>query len=142
MLQGPTLGVSLPGRDVRPAVLEDLPACRALGTDVLGEHRINELRGALDKGSATVVEHAGRITGYSTGIGFFRHAAARHNLDLAALIGAAPQISGPGLLLPSRHAELLRWCLQHGLRVVQPMTLMSLGEYSEPRGAFLPSIVY
>jgi len=49
MLQGAALGVSLPGRDVRPALLEDLPACRALGTDVLGEHRINELRGALDR---------------------------------------------------------------------------------------------
>ena len=30
----------------------------------------------------------------------------------------------------------------HGLRIVQPMTLMSLGEYREPQGAFLPSILY
>jgi hypothetical protein len=26
--------------------------------------------------------------------------------------------------------------------VVQPLTLMSLGLYNEPRGAFLPSIIY
>jgi hypothetical protein len=26
--------------------------------------------------------------------------------------------------------------------VVQPMTLMSLGLYNEPQGAFLPSILY
>jgi len=45
-------------------------------------------------------------------------------------------------LLPTRNGELMRWCLDHGLRVVQPMTLMSLGMYNEPRGAFMPSILY
>ena len=29
-----------------------------------------------------------------------------------------------------------------GLRVVQPMTLMSMGLYNEPKGAFLPSVLY
>jgi hypothetical protein len=28
------------------------------------------------------------------------------------------------------------------LRVVQPMTLMSVGPYQEPQGAFLPSVLY
>jgi hypothetical protein len=28
------------------------------------------------------------------------------------------------------------------LRVVQPMTLMSVGLYNEPRGAFMPSVLY
>jgi hypothetical protein len=37
---------------------------------------------------------------------------------------------------------VFRWCLEHGLRIKQPMTLMSIGLYNEPRGAFLPSIVY
>jgi hypothetical protein len=37
---------------------------------------------------------------------------------------------------------VFRWCLEHGLRIVQPMTLMSIGLYNEPQGAFLPSIVY
>jgi hypothetical protein len=32
--------------------------------------------------------------------------------------------------------------LEHGLRIVQPMTLMSIGLYNEPQGVFLPSIVY
>jgi hypothetical protein len=32
--------------------------------------------------------------------------------------------------------------LGKGLRVVQPMTLMSTGLYNEPRGAFLPSVIY
>ena len=50
--------------------------------------------------------------------------------------------AGPGILVPSRNSELFRWCLANGLRVVQPMTLMSLGLYNEPQGAFLPSILY
>ena len=32
--------------------------------------------------------------------------------------------------------------VQHGLRVVEPMTLMTLGLYNEPRGAYLCSIMY
>jgi hypothetical protein len=45
-------------------------------------------------------------------------------------------------MLPMRNSELLRWCLERGLRVIQPMTLMSRGFYQEPAGAFLPSILY
>jgi len=44
--------------------------------------------------------------------------------------------------LPTRNGELLRWCLANGLRIVQPNTLMTLGLYNEPRGAYLPSILY
>jgi hypothetical protein len=89
-----------------------------------------------------VVEYAGRITGYATMIGFFGHAVAEGNDDLKALIGAAPAFPGPGFLLPTRNSHMLRWCLAHGLRVVQPMTLMSTGLYNEPAGAWLPSILY
>jgi hypothetical protein len=91
---------------------------------------------------ASVVEHAGRITGYATTLGFFGHAVGETNSEIQALIGAAQTIAGPGFLLPIRNTELFRWCLQRGLRVTQPMTLMSLGLYNEPAGAFLPSVVY
>jgi hypothetical protein len=61
---------------------------------------------------------------------------------MKALIGAATVFQGPGFLLPTRNSDLLRWCLENGLRVVQPMTLMSIGLYNEPDGAFLPSVIY
>ena len=61
---------------------------------------------------------------------------------MKALVGAAQAFPGPGFLLPTRNSEVLRWCLEQGLRIVQPMTLMSLGLYNEPRGAFMPSILY
>jgi len=57
-------------------------------------------------------------------------------------LGAADEFAGSGFLLPTRNTELFRWCLNHGLRVVEPMTLMTVGLYNEPAGAFLPSITY
>jgi hypothetical protein len=36
----------------------------------------------------------------------------------------------------------MRWCLASGLRIVQQSTLMTTGLYSEPVGAWLPSIAY
>jgi hypothetical protein len=89
-----------------------------------------------------VAERSGRITGYATLIGFFGHAVAESNDDLKALIAAAPEIAGLGLLLPTRNSEVFRWCLSEGLRVTQPMTLMSQGLYNEPRRAFLPWIFF
>ncbi|HJU04246.1 MAG TPA: hypothetical protein VJ692_03775, partial [Nitrospiraceae bacterium] len=84
----------------------------------------------------------GRLTGYATLIGYFGHAVGESNEALKALIGAATVFHGPGFLLPTRNGELLRWCLEKGLRIVQPMTLMSRGLYNEPAGPFLPSILY
>ncbi len=74
-------------------------------------------------------------------VGFSGHAVAESNEALKALIGAAPEFAGPGFLLPTRNGELFRWCLEHGLRVVQQMTYMSLGQYDEPTAPYLPSIL-
>ena len=141
-LNGPPIGLALPGREVRPAAAADLEACDALCVRVHGHDRGHELRGAVEQGTASVVVRDGRITGYATAIAFFGHAVAETDEDLCALIAAAPSIEGPGFLLPSRWSETFRWCLAHGLRIVQPMTLTTKGLYSEPRGAWLPSILY
>lgn len=141
-MQGAPLGVQLPGYTVRPVTERDLDACNQVCTQVHGHDRRGELLDAIQQGAATLVEHGGRISGYATSIAFFGHAVGETNEALKALIGAAPEFAGPGFLLPTRNGELLRWCLDHGLRVVQPMTLMSIGLYNEPAGAFLPSVLY
>ena len=141
-MQGPPLSLRIPGYTVRPATARDLDACNQVCARVHGHERRGELRDALQQGSAVVVEHGTRITGYATPIAFFGHAVGETNEELKALIGAAPVFPGLGFLLPTRNAELFRWCLDHGLRVVQPMTLMTVGLYNEPAGAFLPSILY
>ncbi|HKO45270.1 MAG TPA: GNAT family N-acetyltransferase [Pyrinomonadaceae bacterium] len=141
-MQGPALGLEIPGHHVRPATKDDLDDCNRLCLRIHGFEREVELIDALNQGSATVVEREGRITGYTNGIGFLGYALGENNDDLKALIGAAKEFTGPGFLLPTRNSELMRWCLQQGLRVVMPMTLMSIGLYNEPRGAFLPSVIY
>jgi predicted N-acetyltransferase YhbS len=142
LLQGTALGIRFPAFDVRPAREVDLDCCNQLCLKVHGHTRSRELLGAIRAGIASVVEYNGKITGYTAQIGFFGHTVAETNNELKALIGAAATFSGPGFLLPSRNTEVLRWCLSTGLRVIQPMTLMSKGLYNEPVGAFLPSVLY
>lgn len=143
ILQGPPLKFEPHGYHVRKAILDDLPVCDALCRSVHGHDRHGEIAHAIADGTATVVEHSGAgITGYATSLGFFGHAVGRTNEELKALIGAASAFPGPGFLLSTRNTELLQWCLSHGLQIVQPMTLMSLGLYQKPAGSFLPSILY
>jgi predicted N-acetyltransferase YhbS len=141
-MQGAALGLTVRGYVVRAARDSDIDTCSDVCRAVHGFDRSGELRDAIEQGSAIVAEYDGRITGYATLIGFFGHAVGASNRELQALIGAAKEFPGPGFLLPARNGELFRWCLQHGLRVVQPMTLMSRGLYNEPHGVFLPSILY
>jgi predicted N-acetyltransferase YhbS len=141
-MNGSPLDLKFPGYDVRPARSTDLVACNALCQRVHGHHRGGELGDAVNAGTARVVEHLGSITGYATEVAFFGHAVAETNQGLKALIGAAPGFGGGGFLLPTRNGELFRWCLQHRLRLVHQMTLMTVGLYNEPAGAYLPSVLY
>jgi hypothetical protein len=141
-MYGPPPKLKLPGYDVRSAESRDLDACNQLCRRIHGHDRAGELRDAIDQGTAKVVEHMGRITGYSTDIAFFGHAVGETNQDIKALVCAAPEIGGGGFLLPTRNGELFRWCLQNGLRLVHQMTLMTIGLYNEPAGEYLPSVLY
>ena len=141
-IQGAPLGIKVEGYNVRKMAATDLESVNALSFRVHGHTRQNEVAIAIEQGSAKVVQHRGQITGYTTGIGFFGHSVGETNRDLQALVGTAEGFPGPGFLLPTRNSGLMRWCLDHGLKIVQPLTLMSRGIYQEPRGAFLPSILF
>lgn len=142
VMQGPAIGKHVDGCSVRPALLSDLEECNRVCLNVHGHARTGQLKDAMNLGTATVVERGGKITGYATALAFFGHAVADTNPDLKALISSAPSFGGPGILVPTRNSELFRWCLEKGLRVVEPMTLMTMGLYNEPAGAYLPSILY
>lgn len=141
-LQGRTRERDVAGCKVRAALAADIAPCNQLSQRVHGFDRGADLAHAVETGTARVVERSGRITAYSSGISFFGHSTAETTVDLQALIASADGFGGPGILLPMRNAALLRWCLANGLRVVQPMTLMSMGLYSEPAGAWLPSVMF
>lgn len=141
-VQGRPRDRNVPGCVVRPAQPGDLEACNSLSRRVHGFDRGTDLADGILKKTACVVERAGCVTGYATVLAFFGHATAESNLDLQALIASAESFGGPGILVPSRNSALLRWCLANGLQVVQPMTLMSIGLYNEPAGAWLPSVLF
>ena len=141
-VQGTQRQNTIPGCAVRAAAPGDLEACNALSQRVHGFDRGTELSQSIEQGTALVVERDGGITGYSSQLAFFGHTTCESNQDLKALLASVETFGGPGVLLPSRNTEMLRWCLARGLRVTQPMTLMSTGLYSEPRGAWLPSVTF
>jgi GNAT superfamily N-acetyltransferase len=130
------------GYTVRPATEEDLPAANALCEAVHGHSRAGELRDGILMGTAVVAERDGRMAGHASGFGYFGYAVAENNAALKALLGAGSNYSGPGVIVPTRNAEVFRWCLENGYRVLHPMTLMSIGLYNEPQGAYLPSVLY
>ena len=141
-MQGRTLQRTVPGCTVRSAQPADADACNVVSHRVHGFDRGTDLQQAIQQGTAKVVEREGRITGYATDLAFFTHATAETNVDLQALIASVESFGGPGILVPSRNSALFRWCLANGLRVVQPMTLMTVGLYNEPSGAWLPSVLF
>jgi GNAT superfamily N-acetyltransferase len=141
-MQGPAIQRTPPGYRVRPAQAEDLVVCNNLCLRVHGHDRGGELSDAIQQGTAVVAESRDHITAYASSIAFFGHAVGETNKDLEALIATATAFQGPGILVPTRNAALFRWCLESGLRVVQQMTLMTMGLYNEPTGAYLPSILF
>jgi len=141
-MQGAAIHKTPPGYRVRPAQAEDLAACNALCLKIHGHERSGELNDAIQQGSAVVAESDGRITAYASSVAFFGYAVGETNEDVKALISAAAAFQGSGILVPTRNSGLFRWCLENGLRVAQPMTLMTIGLYNEPAGAYLPSVLF
>jgi GNAT superfamily N-acetyltransferase len=136
------------GTEVRPLEEGDLQECERLCVSVHGFERTSELRDALQVPvlSPFVALRDGRVTAYATTLTFFpaAYGVAETEHDMCALIAGALAAGGQpaSFLLPTRQAGLLRWCLGEGLRAVKPMTYMTTGEYQEPDGCWIPSVLY
>lgn len=134
---------------VRTMREEDLHQCATLCRKVHGFDRTGELRGTI-AGKVFrpyVLERHGRVVAYASGPEFFalNHGVAEAETDLRDLLcGACAANDGKPLnmLVPTRRADFFRWCLSQGLRVIKPMSLMAMGDYREPAGAFYPSVQY
>ena len=135
------------GATVRPITEKELPACADLCRAAHGFDRTGELRESMGQFGSMLLERDGRVVAYASAPTFWilNHAVAATELDLTdLLLGAAAAAGGEPLsmLIPIRRASLFRWCLAQGLRVVKPMTLMSTGEYQEPKTPFFPSVQF
>jgi predicted N-acetyltransferase YhbS len=137
-----TIGGAIPaGFEVRPMRDEDLGAVAELCRRAHGFERNGELKGLAPALSPLVALRGGRVTAYTSAPASWplNHAVAEGEEDLRALLTGAGPLS---FLLPTRQAGLFRWCLSKGMRVIKTMTLMTTGEYQEPRGSYLPSVLY
>jgi len=138
---GKPIRANIPSRGVRRASESDAAACNTLCRKVHGFDREHEVAHAIARGTAAVVESNGRITGYTTGVGFVGHGVGETNEDLKALIASADGFSGPGILIPTGNGELFRWCLDNGLKVVQQMTLMDAPPSGPANGVYWPAVL-
>jgi hypothetical protein len=84
-MQGRTRERSIPGCAVRSAQPADEAACNDLYRRVHGLDRGSELAQAIQQGTARVVDRGGRVTGYTTNLGFFGHSTGETNPDIQAL---------------------------------------------------------
>jgi GNAT superfamily N-acetyltransferase len=134
------------GVEVRRMQGEDLDECGALCKRVHGFQRTNELTDALKIFTPFVGLREHRVVAYASAADTWaqNHGVAESEEDMRALIlGIGASMSEPlSFLLPIRQTSFFRWCLDQGLRVVKPMTLMAMGEYQEPKGCYFTSVVY
>jgi GNAT superfamily N-acetyltransferase len=146
IIEGRLGGKVAPGFEVRPMRDEDHAACAELCRRVHGFERINELKNTPPVLTPFVALREGRVTAYGSALTFWalNHAVAESEEDMRALLTGASLASAEPLsfILPTRQAALFRWCLQQGLRVIKPMTLMAMGQYQNPQGCYLPSVGY
>ena len=146
LMEGAISGELPANVEVRSISEEDYAACDELCKKVHGFSRVEELRGIARMMPAFVVLSDKKLTGYASAPNIWQmnHAVAETSEDMESLLTGAANLTGKPLsfLLPTRSGKLFRRCLQKGMKVVKPMTLMSMGEYREPGGAFLPSVLY
>lgn len=131
--------------EVRPIRDEDHEGCAELCRSVHGFDRFNELMHSPPMPHPFVALRDGRITAYISApqMWAMNHGVAETERDMQALLlGAGNQCEQLSVILPTRQTTLFRWLLKNGMKVIKPMTLMSMGEYQEPRGCYLPSVGY
>jgi GNAT superfamily N-acetyltransferase len=148
VMGGASKGGPPSGIQVRPLRVDDVEECERLCLRVHGFERTSELCDAIQTPALSpfVAVRDGRITAYATTVTFFpaAHGVAETEDDLCSLIAGtlAASEEPASFLVPTRQADLFRWCLSQGMRPVKPMTYMTIGEYREPDGGWIPSVVY
>lgn len=134
-MQGP----DVEGYAVRPATPADLEDCNRLCRAVHGHDRSGDVSDAIGQSVAVVVEHSGRVTGYTTGLAFFGHSVGETSEDVKALIGSA---TGFGASRPGAQRRVVS-VLPHSRAAYDPSNdAHDHWPYNEPAGSYLPSILY
>ena len=150
MLKGKPKSRSRRDTKVRPLTSDDLDACASLCQSIHGFHRTRELQDAVRFSACFGVVRDGRLVAYTYSYTakseewILAHGVAETDEDMQALLLGIGEISGRPLsfLMPTRQANMFRWCLSEGLRVAKPGSLMTMGSYQIPQGCYFPSGLY
>lgn len=131
---------------VRPMNSDDLVACGELHKRIHGFTRTGDLSLCLQGFKPFVAIRDGKIVAYASTVSMWHlnHGVAETENDMFDLLtSASAQLEQPlSFLLPTRQANFHRWALKAGLRMIQPLSLMAMGEYYEPKGTWFPSVLY
>ena len=133
--------------EIRAFQEQDLAQCAELCHSVHGVERTGDLKNTPSFLTSFVAVRDDQIIAYASAPHFWasNHAIAQSEEEMQVLLAGVGNKSGErplSLLLPTRQSQLFRWCLNQGMRVVKPATLMAMGEYQEPHGCYLPSVGY
>ncbi|MEL6535359.1 MAG: GNAT family N-acetyltransferase [Bacteroidota bacterium] len=142
-IQGSTKNPSEEGYSVLPGQHSHTEAVTALCSEALGISRAQQWSDAVKTGQAKIIQDQdGALLGFTTELGYSGFSLTQSLATLRTLICSADVLSGQGILLPARYHSLLNWALEQGLRISQPMALMTRGPYSSPTLPYLPSVMY
>lgn len=126
----------------RPATVDDLDAMDELCRDVYRVSRRAECATFMRLGFPAFVIDRGRVSGYLLGLAIGHGVAATEDDMLALLAGAGASMPDAHSFVPVRNGGLYRRALAAGHRNNKVMNLMALGPYEEPRGTYVPSVMF
>ncbi|MCS6812682.1 MAG: GNAT family N-acetyltransferase [Cyanobacteria bacterium] len=128
---------------IRPLTLADLAAIESLSCCAYGFSRAKDAAQLLKANFPGFLrERDGRAVGYLIATSF-GHGGADTDDDLLALVAHAARnlpSSMARFICPLHRPDLFRRALANRHRIIKVLSYMSLGEFTEPPGAYLPSI--
>ena len=135
VVRGPVPAVAVAGVDTRPADAADVEACATLCARRLRPRPQRRVaRDAIAAGTATIAERAGSVTwGKRVRVRLARRGHGQRGRHGPARLAEEHCIE-LGVLVPSGNAELLGWCLDHGLRMVSSQGKRRSASTTSPRG--------
>lgn len=128
---------------IRSLTLQDLDSIKSLSLHAYGFSRAGDAEQLLiAEIPGFIRERDGRAVGYLI-TSLFGHAGAETDDDLLALVAHAARHVPPGLanfICPLHRPDFFRRALAARHRTLKVLSYMSFGQFTEPQGAYLPSI--
>lgn len=133
-----------PAAHVRPMTAADLDAVAAISRAHYGSSRRNEVSAALSAGLPALVCDRGDGPSAYLLPGFMGHGFAPDDPQMGSLVSHAAAHAPPGfhrVFAPLSNQALFQRLLRQGCRTIKIMSYMTIGPYTAPIGAWMPSIL-